>query len=186
MLGGRTITTTQGVPPHQRFKNNFYRVTGSFGVNAGLINDAPSAFAMFGSYQVGHSTLTGGFLSSNNTNRIRKTWIEGDVLYGYAWNGYDFGYFSKGATDFWVTASAGLGLVTYDVRPRRFSRFGPPPPIDSTLPQNTYQYGIGLPVQLQASYAISRFLGVSATLFANFNKIQITYGAMAGVQVGWF
>jgi hypothetical protein len=183
-LSGRTVVVTQGVAPHQRFKDHFYRAFALGGVNAGLINDAPTAGALLGSYQVDHQVVTGGFITSSSNGGLRKTWIEGDLLYGYAWNGYDFGFFSKGATDLSVTASAGLSFVTYDIRYRR-GRFDPQAS-PSFLAPNTFQYAVGVPVQLQASYAITRFLGVTALFYANINKIQISYGAMAGVMVGWF
>ncbi len=185
-LTGTEVDPGTGIAPHAKFRDTYYRVTGSFGINVGLVNDAPTVGALFGSYQIGHDVLSGGFLTSNSNGRLRKTWIEGELLYGYAWNGYDFGYFSKGATGLWVMASAGLAFDTYDIRYRRFSRFDPQPPIDTTLPPNSFQYAIGLPIQIEASYAITHYLGVSATIFANFNKIQITYGAMAGLQIGWF
>jgi len=175
-----------GVTPHQKFHESLYRASGFLGVNAGLINDAPSAFGILGQYQQGRMALTGGFLGSASTGGLRRNWLELDALYGYAWNAYDFGLFSESPAKFTVTASVGVSMVTYDERYRRSRFFDPMAPPPDSLPPNRFDVAPGIPLQLQAIYQVNRYAGITALAYLNINRIYFSYGMMVGVTVGLF
>jgi len=177
-----------GLPPRSRPKHNFYRVTVGVGESLGLQNLAPLAYGLFATYQVNHDAITGSIIGSTSNSRTppRHTWNEFDLLYGYAFNGHDIGYFTLNAEQFTASFSAGIGIYTYETRYRFGRRFGEPAPLLDSTQQNTFDWGVGIPVQIQTSYAITQFLGLGFTLYGNFNKTQINYGGLFSVQVGWF
>ncbi|MDP4200686.1 MAG: hypothetical protein Q8922_08670 [Bacteroidota bacterium] len=169
-----------GVTPYHRPPLAHYRLLFGAGGNAGLASIAPLSTIGVASYQMGESThgLTDLFSAAfhSNTSRggfPRRSFDEFDVLYGYAVDEEVARYESE-PRFFHASLSAGIGLNTYTTRWRRFRRGF----VDTTQVQqpNTFDYAIGFPVQLAATYEPFRFVGIGALLFINVNRISPNYG----------
>jgi hypothetical protein len=182
------IEPGRGLPPRAIRKHDHFR--GIFGVGGNLAFKDVLPLAMGGSlaYQRGSDVYSASFMSASSTGRgaSRTSYHEFDLLYGYAISGYDLGFLAPEGDGFYAAFSLGLGYEEYSVR-TRFRR-GFPPPIDSTgaIPPNSYDGGIGVPIQIQASYSPFAFLGLGVTLFADVNKLHTNYGALLSVQVGYY
>ena len=182
------IEPGRGLPPRPIRKHDHFR--GIFGVGGNLAFKDVLPLAMGGSvaYQRGSDVFSASFMSASSTGRgpSRTSYHEFDLLYGYAISGYDLGFLAPEGDGFYASFSLGLGYEEYSVR-TRFRR-GFPQPIDTTgaIPPNSYDGGIGVPLQIQASYSPFPFVGLGLTLFADVNKLHTNYGALVSVQVGYY
>ena len=163
-----------------------FRLFGGLGVNAAKFKEAPLAYAFGAAYQVGNQVFSGSFIHNESISRQppRISWDEFDLLYGYGTTGLDLIRYGFRANELYLAISSGFGFYSYDTR-YQFRRRSAAPPTDS-LRQNSYEWGFGIPIQLQASYSLIEYVGLGITLFGNLNTKHIMYGATATIQFYYF
>jgi hypothetical protein len=177
------IPSGVGTPP-VRHKDSYLRLFGGIGVNIGLRNDVPAATSIFLSRQNLHGVLTAGFISGSKPSRElpNKSWFELNAAYGYAMNGNDLGYFERDADQIYVAISGGLGIFSYQENwPFRRRFFNPIDTLSSH--QNLSVVGIGVPIMVQANYAMFKYVGFGVSLFANLNTYLINYGTLISLEL---
>jgi hypothetical protein len=171
--------------------NIHYRLWGGIGGSGAFAKTTPYSFGGGADFQIYHILFTGAFIHNSAIRRSqpRYGWNEIDGMIGYSTNGRDlipYGFLPDQLT---LSIAAGVGWYNYSTNWRfgRGGRFGGPVPIDTNASHvNTYEWGFGIPIQAQASYAIVRYVGLGVTLFANLNTKKSNYGAMASVVISYF
>jgi hypothetical protein len=161
-----------------------YRALFGFGGNEGLGAATPRSYVGNISYELAPSVFSAGFITSNSVSRQppRLTYTEFDLLYGIALDRV-FSHYSGQPENFHASLSTGLGISNYQTRWRNFRRGFPPDSADLSLPPNTSQYALGLPIQLQAIYEPFRYGGIGAILFYTISTFQPSYGGAVVVEV---
>lgn len=182
----RDIAPGVGSPRERSVYGSHVRVFGGLGINTVEGNEVQTAIALSALYQNTNFVLGGGFIHSNNQNYgpPYKSWNEVDALIGYAISGGDLLGLGIRPDKVFLSIASGVGYVDRQTRWRFRRRFGAPPP-DSTH-FNTFEWGFGFPVQIQASYSPLKFVGIGGTAYMNINKIHTNYGAAATLQIYYF
>jgi hypothetical protein len=175
-----------GVPRYSAPEPARYRILFGFGGNAGLGLLTPATFVGDVSYQTGSSLLEVGFVTSSSITwpLPRRDYLEFDLLYGIALDQL-LPRYSRPSDNFHSAISAGISLNTYQTRWRLHRGFGRDSSFYS-LPQNTFEYSLGLPIQVQAIYEPLRFFGIGfgigGLLFCNISNFTPSYGGAVVVE----
>jgi len=173
-----------GVDRYVQPSEPHYRLLFGIGGNGGLSALTPQTTLGSISYEFAPSVLSAGFISSNPVSRSlpRRTYTEFDLLYGIALDRL-VPHYSAPSEQFHTAISAGISFSSYQMNWRNFGRGRPPDSTFFLLPQNTSQYSIGLPIQLQAIYEPIRYVGIGALLFYTISTLQPSYGGAVVVEV---
>jgi hypothetical protein len=130
------------------------------------------------------SILSAGFISSNDVSNTppHRTYTEFDLLYGIALDRV-LPHYGGASEQFHAALSAGISLSSYQTRWHNFRRSFQSDSAYLLLPQNTSQFSLGLPIQLQAIYEPFRYVGIGALLFYTISTLQPSYGGAVVVEV---
>lgn len=181
-LNSNSVDVSVGVSRYHRPQPAHYRLLFGMGGNLGLMTDAPQTTVASAGYQKGESLFSASFLSSVSTWGVpRRNFDEFDVLYGLAFDD-EIARYEARPSFFHFAVSAGLGFDTYKARWRRFRRGFLPDSTAASVPPNTFDYALNIPVQLQAMYEPLNFAGIGVMLFAGFNRISPNYGGALVLQ----
>jgi hypothetical protein len=162
-----------------------FRALFGIGGNEGIGGSSPQSYVGSINYEDGSSVFSAAAISSNPVSRSlpRRTYTEFDLLYGIALDRV-LSHYGGASEQFHASLSAGIGISNYQTNWRNFGRGRPP--FDSTyflLPQNTSQFSLGLPIQLQAIYEPFRYVGIGALLFYTISTFQPSYGGAVVIEV---
>jgi hypothetical protein len=168
-----------GIEPYRPHEPSVYRLFAGAGVNVGLFDATP--ITEFGVMSLRNATnfFSAAIITAHSDGGIpRRTFTEYDLLYGYA---YELQIARQGGPpDFYhFSASAGVGFDTYSVRWRQSRRREGD--LLSAQP-NFFQYAAGLPVQVQAMFEPSKYIGAGLLAYANFNAISPDFGIALGME----
>ncbi|SRR5579883_1214 len=170
--------TEVGVPRYIQLFEARYRLLFGFGGNAGVGALTPRSFIGLAEYQTSSSVLGAGFISSSSTGFgfPRRSYSEFDALYSIAYDDL-LTHYELPSQHFHASFGAGLSLAAYSTVWHRFRRGAIVPDSSLVLLQpNTTEIALGLPIQAQAIYEPFRYAGIGAIAFANFSKLQPSFG----------
>jgi hypothetical protein len=168
-----------GIDPYHPQGASVYRLFAGGGVNAGLYNVTPVTEIGVLSLRRGTNLFSAAVILNQSTGGIpRRTFSEYDLLYGYS---YELEIARQGARPafYHLTVSTGIGFDTYTIRWRQSRRRTGD--LLSSQP-NTFEYAAGLPVQLQAMFEPSKYVGAGLLAYANFNAISPDFGIAIGLE----
>ncbi|MBS1903389.1 MAG: hypothetical protein JSS75_06790 [Bacteroidetes bacterium] len=170
--------------------NHHITLWAGIGGSGALAHTAPLAYAGGLSWQSYHLLLGGDILRNTSVQRTppRYSWTEIDATVGYATAPRDliaYGFLPEQLT---LSASAGLSWYSFATNWRRGrGRVGAPVPVDTNASHvNTYEWGFGVPIQLQAHYTLLQYVGIGLVGFANINTKRSDAGVLLTAVISYY